>query len=60
MEHNLKILLGEYIDNHVLDYIRIVKLSLDDQTMFNKYFKQRRPPMKDNLRCKDDLKVLWG
>jgi hypothetical protein len=52
MEDNHKILKVEYLSNHLLDHNQILSLSLDDQTIFYKTFKCRRPPMEDNLQRK--------
>jgi hypothetical protein len=49
MEDKLKILKVEYLSNHLLDHIRILNLSLDEQTIFDKSFKWRRPLVEDNL-----------
>ena len=43
IEDNLKILKVEYISNHLLDYTKILILSLDDQAIFHKSFKWRQP-----------------
>jgi hypothetical protein len=56
MEDNLKILDIEYISNHLLDYIQILNLSSDDQTIFYKFFKWRLPLMKDDIKI---LKVEY-
>jgi hypothetical protein len=52
MEDDHKILKVEYLSNHLLDHIQMLNLSLDDQTIFYKTFKWRRPPMEDNLQWK--------
>ena len=56
MEDDLKILKVEYLRNHLLDHTQILNLSIDDQTIFYKFFKSRRPPMEDNLKI---LKVEY-
>ena len=50
MEDDLKILKVEYLSNHLLDHTQILNLSWDDQTIFYKSFKWRRPPMDDDLK----------
>ena len=49
MEDNLKILKVEYLSNHLLDHTQILNL---------KSLTWRRPPMEDNLNCKDDLQCV--
>ena len=60
MEEDLKVLKVEYLSNRLLDHTQILNLSLDDQTIFSKSSKWRRPPMEDDLKI---LKVenhdLW-
>ena len=56
MEDNLKILKVEYLSNHSLDHTQVLNLSLDDQTIFYKSQKWRRPRMEDNLKL---LKVEY-
>ena len=43
MEDDLKISKVEYLSNHLFDHTKILKLSLEDQTIFYKYFKWRQP-----------------
>ena len=50
MEDDLKILKKDYLSNHLLDPTKLLKLSLDDQTMLYKSFKWRQPPMEDGLK----------
>ena len=50
MESDLKILEVKYLSNHILDYTQILNLSLEDQTIYYKYFKWRWPPMEDILK----------
>ena len=50
MEDDLNILKVEYLSNQLLDHIQISNLSLDDQTIFYKFLKWRRPPMEDNFK----------
>ena len=56
MEDDIKILKVEYLSNHLLDHTQILNLYLDDQTIFYKYLKWRRPPMEDDLKI---LKVEY-
>ena len=49
MEDDLKISKVEYLSNNLLDHTQILNLSLDDQTIFYKYFTWRWPPMEDDL-----------
>ena len=46
----------EYLSNRLLDHTQILNLRLQDQTIFRKSFKWRRPPMEDNLK---NLKVEY-
>ena len=50
MEDDLKILKVEYLSNLLLDLTQILNLSLDDQTIFYKSLKWRRPLMEDDLQ----------
>ena len=50
MEEDLKILIVEYLSNHLLNHAQILNLSLDDQTIFYNSFKWRRPPMEEDLK----------
>ena len=50
MEDDLKIFKEEYLSNHLFDPTQILNLSLDDQTIFSKSLKWRRPPKEDNLK----------
>ena len=50
MEEYLKIQRVEYLNIHLLDHTQILNLSLDDQKIFYKSLKGRRPPMEDNLK----------
>ena len=50
MEEDLKILIVEYLSNHLLDHAQILKFSWDDQTRFYKSLEWRRPPMDDDLK----------
>ena len=50
MEDNLKILKLEYLSSPLMDLAQILNLSLDDETIFYKYFKWKWPPMEDNLK----------
>ena len=56
MEDDLKILKVEYLSNHLSDHAQILNLSFDDQTIFYKSLKWRRPPMEDDLKI---LKVEY-
>ena len=49
MEDDLEILKVEYLSNYLLDPTQILNLSFDDQIIFYKFFKWRRPPMEENL-----------
>ena len=57
MEDDLKILKEEYFSNHLLDPTQILNLSKDDQTIFFKSSKSRRPSMEDDLKI---LKVEYN
>ena len=50
MEDDLKTLKVEYLSNHWSDHAQILKLRWDDQTIFYKSLKWRRPPMEDDLK----------
>ena len=50
MKEDLKILKVAYPSNLLLDLTQILNLSLDDQTIFYKSLKWRRPPMEDDLQ----------
>jgi hypothetical protein len=56
MEDNLNKLKVEYLSNHSLDHTQIINLSLNDQTIFCKSVKLRRPPMEDDIKI---LKVYY-
>ena len=56
MEDDLKISKAEYLGNLWLDHTQILNLSLDEQTIFYKSLKWRRPTMKDDLKI---LKVEY-
>ena len=56
MEGNLKILKVEFLSNDLLDHTQILNLCLDDQTIFYKTLRWRRPPMEENLKI---LKVEY-
>ena len=56
MEDNLKISNMEYLNNHLLDHTQMLNLSLDDQTIFYKFWKLRPPLMEDDLKI---LKVKY-
>jgi hypothetical protein len=45
MENDLKISKVEYLSNNLLDHTQILNLSLDDQTIFHKALKWRKPPV---------------
>ena len=53
---DLKILKVEYFSNQLSDHATILNLSWDDQTIFYKFLKWRRPPMEDDLKI---LKVEY-
>jgi hypothetical protein len=55
MEDNLKILKLEYLSNCLFDHTQFLNLSLDDQTIFCKSIKWRRP--KRN-RLLDHIQIL--
>ena len=40
MQDNLKILKGEYLNNHLFDHTKILKLSLDVQTACYKFLNE--------------------
>ena len=56
MEDYLKILKVEYLSNHLSDHAQILNINWDDQTIFYKSLKWRRPPMEDDLKI---LKVEY-
>ena len=56
MEADLKILKVEYLSDQLLDHTQILNLSWDDQTIFDKSFKWRRPVMEDDHKI---LKVKY-
>ena len=56
MEEDLKLSKVECLNNCLFDCTQILNLSLDDQTIFCKCFKWRRPLMEDNLKI---LKVKY-
>ena len=51
IEDDLKIVKVEYLSNHLLGHTQILKLGLDDQTIFYKFLKQRRPSMEDDFNA---------
>jgi hypothetical protein len=55
IEEDLKILKVECLSNQLLDPIQISKLSLDDRTMLNKFFKWRKNSKLEYLSNHD----LW-
>ena len=65
MEDIHKILKVEYLSNHLLGHTQILKLGLDDQTIFYKFLKQRRPSMEDDFNaCRiwliSSWEEIWG
>ena len=56
MEEDLKIFIGEYLSNRLLDPAQILKFSQDDETIFYKSFEWRRPPNEDELQGKTTSK----
>ena len=53
---NIKV---KYLTNHLLDHTQILNLSIDDQTIFYKSLKWRRPPVEENLKI-FKVEYLWN
>ena len=45
----------EYLSNHLLDQTQILKLNLDDQTIFYQSLKCQQPQLEDDPPMEDDL-----
>jgi hypothetical protein len=50
MEDDVKLLKVKYLSNCLLDHAQILNLNLNDQTIFCKSIKWRRPPLEDDLK----------
>ena len=50
MEDDLKTLKVEYLSNHLFVHTQILELYLDDQNIFYKSLKWRRPLMEDDIK----------
>ena len=55
-EDDLRILKVEYLSDRLLDPTQILNLSLDDQIIFDKFFRFRQPPTEEDLQLKTTSK----
>ena len=60
MEDDPKIFKVEYLNNHLMDRTQVLNISLDDQIIFYKSLKWRRPPMEEDLKSRISQQPLIG